>query len=89
VYYLHEVHTGIGQNNGNTTDTVHISLLIWCWTTILLEGTFSSCFRDVGGGTKSCSDLVIVLVREDAEVHLHALQTMTEQFQLLLFRNNV
>jgi hypothetical protein len=25
---------------------------------------------------------VIVLAREDAEVHLHALQTMTEQFQL-------
>jgi hypothetical protein len=28
-----------------------------------------------------CSNLVIVLVREDVEVHLHALQTMTEQFQ--------
>jgi hypothetical protein len=38
---------------------------------------------------QSCSDLVTVLVREDAEVHHHALQTMTEQFQLLLFRNNV
>jgi hypothetical protein len=25
---------------------------------------------------------VIVLAREDVEVHLHALQTMTEQFQL-------
>jgi hypothetical protein len=30
------------------------------------------------------SDLVIVLAREDVEVHLHALQTMTEQFQLCL-----
>jgi hypothetical protein len=29
---------------------------------------------------------VTVLVREDAEVHLHVLQAMTEQFQLL-FRN--
>jgi hypothetical protein len=29
-----------------------------------------------------CSDLVIVLAREDAEVNRHALQTMTEQFQL-------
>jgi hypothetical protein len=29
---------------------------------------------------------MIVLVREDAEVHLHVLQAMTEQFQLL-FRN--
>jgi hypothetical protein len=29
-----------------------------------------------------CSNLVIVLVREGAEVHLHALKTMTEQFQL-------
>jgi hypothetical protein len=28
-----------------------------------------------------------VLVREDGEVHLHALQTMTEQFQL--FRSNI
>jgi hypothetical protein len=26
--------------------------------------------------------VVIVLAREDAEVHLHALQMMTEQFQL-------
>jgi hypothetical protein len=26
--------------------------------------------------------MVIVLAREDAEVHLNALQTMTEQFQL-------
>jgi hypothetical protein len=25
---------------------------------------------------------VIVLAREDVEVHVHALQTMTEQFQL-------
>jgi hypothetical protein len=25
---------------------------------------------------------VIVLVREDVEVHVHAIQTMTEQFQL-------
>jgi hypothetical protein len=25
---------------------------------------------------------VIELIKEDAEVHLHALQTMTEQFQL-------
>jgi hypothetical protein len=24
--------TGVGQNSGNITDTVHISLLIWCWT---------------------------------------------------------
>jgi hypothetical protein len=37
VYYLHEIHTGIGQNNGNTTDAVHISLLIWCWTTVCLQ----------------------------------------------------
>jgi hypothetical protein len=27
------------------------------------------------------SNLVILLAREDAEVHLHALTTMTEQFQ--------
>jgi hypothetical protein len=25
--------TGVGQNNGNATNTVYISLLIWCWTT--------------------------------------------------------
>jgi hypothetical protein len=29
-----------------------------------------------------CSKVVIVLARESAEVHLHALQAMTEQFQL-------
>jgi hypothetical protein len=37
---------------------------------------------------------MIILAREDAQVHLHALQTMTEQFQLceweaLFFGNNV
>jgi hypothetical protein len=31
------IHTEVGQNNGNTTDTVHISLLIWCWTTFSLQ----------------------------------------------------
>jgi hypothetical protein len=30
-------HTGFEQNNGNTTYTVHISLLIWCWTTFCLQ----------------------------------------------------
>jgi hypothetical protein len=29
-----------------------------------------------------CSDLMIMLAMEDTEVHLHALQAMTEQFQL-------
>jgi hypothetical protein len=29
-------HTEFGQNNGNATDTVRISLLIWCWTTFCL-----------------------------------------------------
>jgi hypothetical protein len=29
--------TGVGQNNGNTADTVHISLLICCWTTFWLQ----------------------------------------------------
>jgi hypothetical protein len=23
---------GMGQNNGNSTDTLHFSLLLWCWT---------------------------------------------------------
>jgi hypothetical protein len=63
--------------------------------TILHEGTSSSCFRDVGGGNLYVSSLQnwfsyvqmwLVLVREDAEVHLRALQAMIKQFQLL-FRN--
>jgi hypothetical protein len=29
--------TGIGQNNGNTTDTVHISSIIWCLTNFCLQ----------------------------------------------------
>jgi hypothetical protein len=29
--------TEAGQNNENTTDTVHISLLIWCWTRFYLQ----------------------------------------------------
>jgi hypothetical protein len=33
------------------------------------------------GVVQWCSNLVTVLAREDAEVHLHALQTMAEQFQ--------
>jgi hypothetical protein len=28
-----KIYIGAGQNHGNTIDTVHISLLIWCWTT--------------------------------------------------------
>jgi hypothetical protein len=52
--------------------------------------TSSSCFSDVGGGNLFLTlvsrtdqsgsvmfNLVIVLAREDAKVHLHALQTMT------------
>jgi hypothetical protein len=31
------IYTGVEQNNGNTIDTVHISLLIWCWTTFFLQ----------------------------------------------------
>jgi hypothetical protein len=27
----------VGQNNGNTTDTAHVCLLIWCWTTFCLQ----------------------------------------------------
>jgi hypothetical protein len=33
----HITYTGMGQNNGNTTDTVHISLLIWRWTAFFLQ----------------------------------------------------
>jgi hypothetical protein len=57
--------------------------------------TSSSCFRDIGGGNlfltlvyktdQSVSVLLkfgIVLAREDAEVQLHALQTITIRFQL-------
>jgi hypothetical protein len=29
--------TGVGQKNGNTTNTVHITLLIWCWTNFCLQ----------------------------------------------------
>jgi hypothetical protein len=29
--------TGIEQNNGDTTGTVHISVLIWCWTKFCLQ----------------------------------------------------
>jgi hypothetical protein len=31
---------------------------------------------------QQCSNLVTVLLKKDADVHLHALQTITEQFQL-------
>jgi hypothetical protein len=33
----HFTRAGVGQNNGNTIDTVHISVLIWCWTTMRIE----------------------------------------------------
>jgi hypothetical protein len=55
--------------------------------------TSSSRCRDVGGGNlfltlvsrltrvvQWCSNLVIVFAREDAEVRLHAFQTLTKQF---------
>lgn len=54
---------GFNKNNGNTTDTINISLLMWRWTTFCLQYScnpswngliqllnFSSCFIDVGGG---------------------------------------
>jgi hypothetical protein len=34
--YIYCVYTPVGQNNGNTTDTVHISVLIRCCTTFCL-----------------------------------------------------
>jgi hypothetical protein len=35
------VHTRLGQNNGNTTDTAHISFLIWCGTNFFTFNTAS------------------------------------------------
>jgi hypothetical protein len=32
-----QLHREVEQNNGDTTDAVHISLLIWCWTTFCLQ----------------------------------------------------
>jgi hypothetical protein len=29
--------TGVGQNNENTTDAAHVSLLIRCWTSFFLQ----------------------------------------------------
>jgi hypothetical protein len=31
------VNAAVEQNNGNTTDTIHISLVIWCWATFCLQ----------------------------------------------------
>jgi hypothetical protein len=62
---------------------------------ILFEEHLKSCFRDVeswdmfpnlvsktGQSGSVMLNLVTGLAREDAEVHLHALQTITEHFQL-------
>jgi hypothetical protein len=38
--YIH-ICTGVGQNNGNTTGTIHISLLILCRTTFCLQYSHS------------------------------------------------
>jgi hypothetical protein len=37
LYIYTHIYTGVGQNNWSTTDTIHISLLIWCSTTFCLQ----------------------------------------------------
>lgn len=48
--------------------------------------TLVSKIRQIGS---KCSNLVILLAREVAGVHLHALQTVTEQFKLCKWGNEV
>jgi hypothetical protein len=42
--------TGVGKNDGNTTNTVHtsISLLIWCWTIFCLQANIQEPFLSNG-----------------------------------------
>jgi hypothetical protein len=42
VWYGTFEYTGFGKNNGTITDTVHMSLLIWCWTTLYLQYSHNS-----------------------------------------------
>jgi hypothetical protein len=37
LHAFHNQDTGVGQNNVNTIDTIHISLLLWCWTAFCLQ----------------------------------------------------
>jgi hypothetical protein len=67
--------TGVGQNSGNTTDTVHISLLTWCWTTFLpsiQQQSFLEWTRTSFG--QSPAEYNAILLEEHLQVALEMLE---------------
>jgi hypothetical protein len=66
-------YTGVGQNNGNTTDTVHISLLIWCWTTFAFSTAAILLRMDSYKFWQSLVEFYTVLLEEYLQVALEKL----------------
>jgi hypothetical protein len=67
-------HTGVEQNNGNTTDAVHISLLIWSWTTFCLQYTRKPSWNGLIQVLKSLAEFYTILLEEHLQVALEMLE---------------
>jgi hypothetical protein len=68
VFFL--LYPGVGQTNGNTTDTVHISLLIWRWTTFCLQYSSSPSWNGLVRVLKFLTEFYTILLEEHLEVAL-------------------
>jgi hypothetical protein len=64
-------HTGVGQNNGNITDAVHVSSLILCWTTICLQYSHSPSWNGLIQVLNM--EFYIILLEEHLQVTLEML----------------
>jgi hypothetical protein len=71
--------TGVGQNNGKTTDIVHISLLIWCWTTFCFQYSFNTAWNVfvLRSFKQSLAEFYTILLQEGPKVALEMLEVGT------------
>jgi hypothetical protein len=65
---------GVGQNNGDTTDTVHISLLIWCWTTFSTSTATSFSEWTLTSFEQTVMEFYTILLEEYLQVALEILE---------------
>jgi hypothetical protein len=72
--WLNGGYTGTGENKGNTTDTVHISLLIWCWTTFCLQYNRSPSWNGLIQVLNSVAKIYTILSEEHFQVALEMLE---------------
>lgn len=66
--------TGDEQNNRNTIPTVHVSLVIWCWTTFCNQYSLSFLKRTSTSFKQFLAECYIIIL----EVHLQVVSEMLE-----------